>query len=452
MLTGRRYPLALTTEQTAYAETVGAACRAVWNTALEQRREYQRRNTPISYLEQAGQMAEAKRDPAGTWLTAAPSHCLQQTLLDLDRACKLHGTRNVRWRSKARSAPTFRFPDPNQILVRRLNHRWGAVRLSKFGWIRFRWIRSLGGAIRNATVRRDADRWYIAFCIDDDLADVPANGHPPVGIDLGVTVAVATSDGDLHNQTFATPGELARITRLQQRLARSARTHGLDNPSNRRDATRAALGRLHARIRARRADFAAKVAGRLTRAHGMVAVEDLRIKAMTATAKGTIDRPGSMVLQKAGLNRAIRNKGWSGLLTRLHYAARRHGATVVKVRAAYTSQTCSACRHATAKNRPSRAVFRCVRCGHRDHADVNAAKNILAAGLAVTGRGDLAAGRSVKRQPPVDNDGQPPPHGAGGGHAVLNQVAQLGAAERGPRATRTHARQGFFGSSPNPLH
>jgi putative transposase len=73
---------------------------------------------------------------------------------------------------------------------------------------------------------------------------------------------------------------------------------------------------------------------------------------------------------------------------------------VVKVNPAYTSQTCTACKHVARESRESQAVFRCVACGHQAHADVNAAKNILAAGLAVPGRGDLATRRSVKRQPP----------------------------------------------------
>ncbi|MET7402672.1 transposase, partial [Dactylosporangium sp. NPDC005572] len=106
------------------------------------------------------------------------------------------------------------------------------------------------------------------------------------------------------------------------------------------------------------------------------------------------------VRAKAGLNRAILNKGWGGFLLALQHAARYHGATIVKVNPAYTSQTCHACRHVAPQSRESQAVFRCVTCGHQAHADVNAAKNILAAGLAVTGRGDLAAGRSMKRQPP----------------------------------------------------
>lgn len=138
----------------------------------------------------------------------------------------------------------------------------------------------------------------------------------------------------------------------------------------------------------------------LTRNHGMVVVEDLRVPNMTASAKGTVAEPGRKVRQKAGLNRAILAKGWGGFLVKLEHAARYHGPTVLKINPAFTSQTCNACGHLAPENRESQAVFRCVTCGHQANADVNAARNILAAGLAVTGRGDLAVGRSAKRQPP----------------------------------------------------
>src|SRR5690606_28772590 len=150
MLTGRRYLLAFTPEQEEFAERIGDVCRVVWNTALEQRRAYRRCGAFIGYVEQARQVAEAKRD--FPWLAEGPSHTLQQTLRDLDRACARHGTFKVRWRSKRKNAPTFRFPDANQITVERVSRRWGRVKLPKLGWTRFRWTRPLGGQLRNATV------------------------------------------------------------------------------------------------------------------------------------------------------------------------------------------------------------------------------------------------------------------------------------------------------------
>jgi len=337
-------------------------------------------------------MAAAKAD--FPWLADVPSHTLQQTLRDLDKACRTHGTWKVRWRSKARAEPSFRFPDPKHLVVERLDRRWGQVRLPKFGWVRFRWTRPVGGTIRNATVLKDGGRWYISFCVEDGVVAVEPNGKPGVGLDRGVAVAVATSDGELRDREFVTPGEAKRLKRLQQRLSRQRRS------SNRRSATTAKIGALNKRVRGRRTDFCAWTANRLTADHGMVVIEALTVANMVRSAKGTVEKPGTNVRQKSGLNRAILAKGWGRFALRLEHKARYNGSQIVKVPAAYTSQTCHACKQVARENRESQAVFRCVACGHQANADVNAARNILAAGLAVTGRGDLGNSRSAKRQPP----------------------------------------------------
>ncbi|MEU1407788.1 helix-turn-helix domain-containing protein [Streptomyces sp. NPDC005728] len=89
MLTGRRYLLDLTLDQAVLCEEFANICRVVWNTGLEQRREYRRRGAWMNYVPQAAELADAKCEHA--WLRAAPSHVLQQTLRDLDRACREHG-------------------------------------------------------------------------------------------------------------------------------------------------------------------------------------------------------------------------------------------------------------------------------------------------------------------------------------------------------------------------
>ncbi|MEV1175059.1 transposase [Nonomuraea sp. NPDC049784] len=141
MLTGRRYRVEFAPEQAVYAEQVGGICRSVWNTALQQRRAYRQRGAFIGYAEQCKQLADAKQDFG--WLADAPSHCLQQTLKDLDQACRTHGAFKVRWRSHRRWSPSFRFPDAKQIVVERLSRKWGRVKLPKLGWVRFRWSRPL---------------------------------------------------------------------------------------------------------------------------------------------------------------------------------------------------------------------------------------------------------------------------------------------------------------------
>lgn len=379
MLTGRRFRLELTPEQEAYADRIAGTCRLVWNIGLEQRREYSRRGKWITYPEQAHELASAKAEHP--WLAEAPGHCLQQTLMDLDQACRSHGPFGVRWRSTRRWRPSFRLPEGNKMAVEKLNRRHARVKLPKLRWVRFRLSQPLEGAlIRSATVTREGKLWFISFLIDDGITTPPehAVAGSAVGVDRGVAVAVATSDGHLIDRHFATDGERQRALRLQRRLARASKQ------SRNRIKTRQALGVIRARERHRRRDFCAQTARQLAARYGLVVIEDLQINQMTRSAKGTIETPGTNVKAKSGLNRAILSKGWYQLTLALASSARYTGTRVVTVPPHHTSQRCSACGHVDPKSRESQAVFRCTHCGRVGQADLNAAKNILAAGLAVT--------------------------------------------------------------------
>jgi putative transposase len=118
----------------------------VWNTGLEQRRAYRRRGAWISYHEQAHELADAKDEHS--WLAEAPGHCLQQTLMDLDKACRAHGTFGVRWRSGRRWRPSLRFPEGKKISVEKLNRRHARVQATQVG---------LGAAPAVAAIGRRAD-------------------------------------------------------------------------------------------------------------------------------------------------------------------------------------------------------------------------------------------------------------------------------------------------------
>lgn len=386
MLTGRRFRVEFTDEQVEFAEQIGAVCRAVWNTGLEQRREFRRRGAWMNYGPQAHELAEAKTDHP--WLKDVPGHCLQQTLMDLDRACREHGTFRVRWRASRRWAPSFRFPEGSKMVVERLNRRHGRVKLPKLGWVKFRLSRSLDGeTIRSATLTREGAHWFLSLLVDDGIETPSGHAVPgtAVGVDRGVVVAVATSDGDLIDQTFATDGERRRAAALQRKLSRA--TKG----SNNRAKIRTRLAKLQAAERHRRQDFCAQTATRLARANSLVVIEGLKTRNMTRRAKPVEDpdTPGRFLsngaARKSGLNRAILGKGWYRFEQALTSASRYTGTQVIKVPAAFTSQRCSACRHVDPKSRESQAAFRCTSCSTpAQHADVNAAKNVLAAGLAVT--------------------------------------------------------------------
>lgn len=410
MLTGRRFRVEFTAEQAEFAERIGVVCRAVWNTGLEQRRAYRRRGAWMNYGPQAKELAEAKSEHL--WLKDVPGHCLQQTLMDLDKACRAHGTFRVRWRSGRRWAPSFRFPEGSKMAVDKLNGKHARIRLPKLGWVKFRASRPLDGEIiRSATVSREGRHWFLSVLVDDGRQSPQTHQAPgtAVGVDRGVAVAVATSDGELIDRAFVTVGERRRVVALQRKLSRCAKR------SANRDKTRAALAVVRARERARRRDFCAQTAHRLVGVNAVVVLEDLKTKQMTKSAKGTLESPGRHVAAKSGLNRAILSKGWHQLALALASAARYTGTTVEAVPAAYTSQRCSACKEVDPKSRESQAVFRCTHCPHVEHADVNAAKNVLAAGLAVTACQDQPrpAGRArSSKQEPAGNREELLPHPA----------------------------------------
>ncbi|WP_405137399.1 RNA-guided endonuclease InsQ/TnpB family protein [Nocardia sp. NBC_01388] len=399
MLVGRKYRVAFTAEQVDLSHLIGDACRAVWNTGLEQRREYRRGGAFMNYVQQSAELTQAKME--FRWLAQAPSHCLQQTLMDLDRACRDHGTFRVQWRSQRRWVPSFRFPDGRGIRVERLSRRWGRAKLPKLGWVRFRFSRPLDGDVRSATISRDGDVWFVSFLVDDETCTPEKHASTSaVGVDRGVVVAIACSDNTLRDRQFATPGEDERYRRLQKRLMRQRR-----NSAN-RSKTRVAMRRLKRRERNRRKDFAAYSADQLATRYGMVVIENLCVRNMTRSARGSVAEPGTGVAQKSGLNRAILDKGWHIFELALRNVARRTGCHIVKVPPAYTSQRCSQCGAVDPKSRESQAEFRCTACGYHEHADINAAKNILAGGQSVTACGDLQPmGGSMKQEPA-------PPRGA----------------------------------------
>jgi transposase len=209
-----------------------------------------------------------------------------------------------------------------------------------------------------------------------------------VGIDRGVAVSLALSNGEM----FQVPAPSPRVKRLQRHLSRAKRG------SSRREVAKSRLARVRTRDKDRRKDWAEKASTDIARRFDVIRIEDLRVRNMTRSARGTVEKPGKNVRAKASLNRAILVSGWGLFAQRLEQKA---PGRVEKVHPAFTSQRCSACGHVDRKSRESQASFRCTACGFALNADVNAAKNILAAGLAVTGRGDLGISQSAKRQPPV---------------------------------------------------
>ena len=257
--------------------------------------------------------------------------------------------------------------------VERLNRHWGRVFVPKCGWVRFRWTRQIPDAKSYRVTCDRMGRWHVAFAHKPAMIDGPGTGET-VGVDRGIANSATLSTGE--HSHCPTPTDVRRAARKLSRAKRG---------SNGRRRAKRRVAVLQARDADRRKDFVEKLSTDLARRFDVVRMEDLRVKSMTRSAKGTIDTPGCNVAQKAGLNRAILANGW-GLLQRR--TMDKIGDRLELVPAAYTSIDCSACGNRHREQRESQARFRCRACNFVEHADVNAALNI-ARGHRVTARGGI---------------------------------------------------------------
>jgi putative transposase len=401
---GRRYRLYPTDEQAQRLTLWGHTCRWLYNVALEQRQfAWRQRRVTFGLHRQCAGLTAARKEL--DWVADLPAQSGQQVLRHLDQAYRNWWNPQHPAEAPTRKKKTVRVsvPLPGQaIAVRRRGRRWGALTLPKLGEVKFRWSRSLGGTVRNAVVSFDGVAWHVGFGVHTGVKTPEAHDRPGtvVGVDRGVKVTLAMSDGRLWNRTFTTCGQQRVLARLRSKAGRqeTARRCRGAATSKRALKVRAAIRRADAKVRNRRRDFTDWAANRICARYAFLGVEGLNIAGMTASAKGTVEEPGRNVRQKAGLNRAILDKGWHAFSTALTSQARKTGARIIEVPAAYTSQRCSRCGHTHPDNRENQATFGCVACGYRCNADVNAAINVRDTAEAMS----VHTGRAVRdRDQPV---------------------------------------------------
>lgn len=249
----------------------------------------------------------------------------------------------------------------------------------KIGWMALaggRYItKELQDKIKRLRVVRRADGYYAQFCIAVEDQEYCTPTGKSVGLDMGVAHCVTDSTGQHYDLPAGLTRQQAKLKRYQRRVSRQKKG------SKNRSKTRRKLSRTHLKITRQRQDFASKLARDVTRSNDLIVVEDLQVKSMTRSAKGTVGSPGKQVRQKAGLNRSILNANWGRIRVCLERYAKKFGRTVLAVAPQYTSQRCSRCGHVHAESRVSQDKFVCVHCGFACNADHNAAMNILWLGL-----------------------------------------------------------------------
>jgi len=340
--------------------------RVVWNRTLAARHErYAAEGRGIGYAETDLALTAMKREPDLAFLNEVSSVPLQQALRHQHRAFQAFYGRRARYpRFKSR-----RGRQSAHYTRSAFSMRDGELRLAKTdGPLRFVWswpevdVAALDPAMV-IVAREPDDRWYVTFTVGTDArAPMDKTGHA-VGIDLGVKDFAVTSDGD----RIANPRHLERkahnLARYQRRLARCHK-----GSANRARAA-AKVARAHRKVRNARRDFLHRTSTKLIRAADTIVIEDLNVAGM---------------VRSRHLARAISDCGWGEFRRQLTYKCARYGRDLVVIDRWYpSSKTCSACGHLLAELSLGTRRWTCPRCRARHDRDINAAKNILAAGLAV---------------------------------------------------------------------
>lgn len=371
LLKAFKYRLTPTVGQAARLRRELGACRFVWNRALaEQQRRYAAKEKRLTYPAACKQLTAWRHSPETPWLAESSSRAQQQALKDLERAFQnlfAKRARRPRFRRRGENA-SCRYADDFAV-----DAAHGRVKLPKLGWVRFRNHRRLVGVPKQVTVSHRAGCWYVSIQVELEVAE-PVHPTPAaaVGIDAGVVHFGTLSTGRHLAPLAAFAKHEKRLAWQQRKLARKQK--GSSNYGKQKRVVQ----RAHMRMADARADFLHQASHRLTRDFGVIAIEDLEVKAMTRSARGTVAAPGRNVRAKAGLNKALLNHGLGEFRRQLEYKAAWRGGVVIAVPPHHTSQTCPRCGVVDAASRLSQATFLCVACGHAENADVVAARNILA--------------------------------------------------------------------------
>lgn len=353
--------------------------RFLWNKALRLNLDRLKKKQMIMYYHELDFWSKLwKKSNEYGFLQECPAHILQQKVRDLDRAfrdCfdKKQPNKRLPKFKKRGIHDSFRFPAPSQVKV-----EYQHITFPKLGRMRFYRSRDIEGEIKNYTITRRGGHWYVSVQVEMELTCVRANTlATSIGLDLGVRHFVTTSSGEHHMPVNSFRQREHKLAVKQRRLSKKKKF------SENWKKAKGGVNKLHMKVADIRRDFQHKLSTKICKNHATIVVEALKIKNMSRSASSTIDNPGNHVRAKSGLNKSILDQGWYEFRRQLDYKSHWRGGMVVEVNPQYTSQRCSKCQNIDAKNRQTQEKFVCLSCNYISNADVNAAKNILAAGHAV---------------------------------------------------------------------
>ena len=352
------------------ARTFGCA-RFAYNHMLRLRTDaWMLRQERVGYHETSAALTALKKTPEHAWLNEVSSVPVQQALRHLQTAFTNFFAKRARY-------PQYKRKDgPQSAEYTTSAFKWDgtSLKLAKMDApLAIRWSRTIPKAAKVTTVTVSVDasgRYFVSLLCDDAVAEKPAV-HGKVGIDLGLTHFAILSTGEKVAAPNTFRKNEAKLAKLQRRLAKKTRGSG------RRKKAKLKVAKLHAKIADSRRDFLHKLSTRLINENQVIAVESLSVSNMQKNRR---------------LSKSIGDAGWSEFLRQLEYKAHWYGRTLAGIDRWYpSSKRCSDCGHTMPKMPLNVREWTCPECGTVHDRDVNAARNVLAAGLAVSARGEAVS-------------------------------------------------------------
>ncbi|WP_426575378.1 RNA-guided endonuclease InsQ/TnpB family protein (plasmid) [Xenorhabdus stockiae] len=400
ILKAYKFRLEPTSEQSQRLRQMCGCARFVWNYGLSETQQILNSGSKLpSAFELNRMLTEWKKIPELAFLQEAYTDNLQQKLKDLHGAWK-------RCFDKKLSAkkPVFKRKNEGRDTIRFVNFE-KYCRLEKrrmklpsgLGWVKFRQSQKVTGKIKNATVSQSCGKWYVSIQTEYDVADPLHPSTSMVGLDAGIAKLATLSDGTVFKPVNSFKANQEKLAKHQRQLSRKVKF------SKNWQKQKQKIQQLHSHIANIRKDYLHKTTTEISKNHAMIVIEDLKVSNMSKSAAGTVSQPGRNVRAKSGLNRSILEQGWYEMRRQLEYKQHWQGGQVIAVPPAYTSQKCASCGHTAKENRRSQNQFECLACGYSENADINGARNILAAGHAVLACGGLVqSGHPLKQEPDAE--------------------------------------------------
>ena len=337
--------------------------RWAYNHFLEEKiKVFKETGRHLSYSKCCRMLTQLKKREDTVWLAEADSTALQQSLRNLDRAFDNFSKRRKQGVGfpnfkKKKSRKTYRTTNAKIVDD---SHVW----IPKVGLVKARISRPIQGRITSATIKQvPSGKYFIVFTCVDIPEPPKVKAGKAIGIDLGITTLVTTSDGEKIDGVADTRKLDKKLAREQRKLSRKKKG------SNNRKKQKIKVARVYEKITKKRKDHLHKVTAKIISENQVICAETLDVSGM---------------LKNRYIAKKIANQSFATILGFLEYKARAKGKTFVQVGKDFaSSKICHACGEKEEKMPASKRRWKCKSCGARHDRDINAAENILAEGIRI---------------------------------------------------------------------